>query len=225
MKKIVALLGVLLCSQVKADDVPIVGADVPIPMYTYAELSVKTNKGDKVGWQIIPKPLKMTDNKDGKVYVSGKPGDVYIALVTIVNFGDDGGTKRFDQGSATITMDGTPVPSEGKELGLSGDLKAVFKFEAEDDKPLAVNLAQVYRKGALIVDTAKTWGELFTEMAKEAESQKVTGKLTITQRAIQRTLQSSLPSKGAGETLIDTEGRKKAKTAFLSVAVALEKLK
>ena len=237
MRSLFVLLVFAFGSQVKAGDAPITGAEKPVQKNGYAALSVKTDPGDLVGWTVHPKPVqKDVVEGTGKLFFGGVPGTKYEVTVTIVNFGENGQKKRFDQGSAEVTFEGTlePAPPPKKkdepltpvdaEAKLLADLRVAYDLEPDEDKPLVVALYGVYVYGAEQVDSSDTFGNLFGKMAKKAGEDKIAGKLQIVQKVVQKYLTSVLPSKGAGSTVLTGESRRQAKDVFLVVAGALKKL-
>jgi len=159
----------------------------------------------------------------GLILTAVKPGTT--TLVLDVN-SDDGPVDRY---STTITVTGggesPPGPKPDPVSPLAANLSAAFKLESADEQALVSGLAGVYRKAITTVDTAATWGDLFTAMAADAAEAKVAGHLGAIQAVISKELKGSLPSKGAGEQSIDPSGRKKARDAFRSIADALSQLK
>lgn len=239
MRKLLVVIWVLAgCLLAPAADVVPAVAQNPVPPNSFGEVSVVVEKGDQVAYQIFPTPTKKVQD-GGRLFLNGPPGTKYTVLVTVVNFGDDGGKKRFDTGQVDVTISGEapplppapPPPDVNPDLidifatTLATQLRNGYKNDPVEEKMLLPGLALVYAKAGRMSETAATWGELFEAMSKEAEAQKVAGKLLFTQEAIQTYLVKNLPSKEAMKLPIDAAGRKTAKNVFNVVATALGKVK
>src|SRR5215471_4267622 len=81
LRKVLIGLCLLFCQNVGAAEVKIFGAETPIPVNSFAELSVKVDPGDQVGWQVFPHPTKLSiGDSGGKLYASGPPGTKYTVF-------------------------------------------------------------------------------------------------------------------------------------------------
>lgn len=93
-----------------------VGADIavqenPVPQHSFAVASIDVAAGDRVLWDIDPKPVKLEEVKaDGKVSVhfNGPPGSSYSVVATVVNFK----AEKLERYRQTVTIDGAkPQPN------------------------------------------------------------------------------------------------------------------
>jgi hypothetical protein len=223
---------VVLCLQARAANVPIQGADKPIPKDSFAELSVLAEKGDKVSWDVFPVPAKLVDDGAGKCYFLGPRNRKYEVRVYVVNFD----TKKFDRGAAVVTFDKAvpdepePDPDE-EDIGAAtflSKVKAAYRDETDADKTkLVPEFVKLYRRTAESVDSAKTREDVFLAMTKHGTDLKLTGRLTVLQKAVGAELSRRLPWKAGPDhdQPITEADRKKAREAMSYVADTLAKLK
>lgn len=226
MRGLASLVGVaLLAAQLAfAGGVEIKGGEKPIPVYSFAVLSVDAADKDQVSWQVYPVPVK-SEVSGGKLYLAGQPGVTYTVGVTVVNFD----TKRFDQGTGSVAWAGdggggsSVDPSKCDPLTVS--LQDAYSKETAADKALLPKLAGVYTAAITQVDLSATWGDLFKAMTQTAVDAGITGHLPKVQTVIAARLVENLPSKGASTLAMDAAGKAKAKAEFKKVAQSLSKVK
>jgi hypothetical protein len=204
-----------------AANVPVNGAEKAVPVYQFAELSVKVEKGDQAAWQVYPDPAKLVDKGDGLVYFSGPPGAKYSVFVTVVNFD----TRRFDTGKATVHFSGDapgpgPAPEDPEAVAFLNRLKGAWAVEAADRQHLP-GLIGAYRHGAALSASATTWGDLFKGMAAVATANGAAGKLPQVQAVVGAELVKRLPSKASSDVVLDAAARTLARDTLTRVADSL----
>lgn len=225
-------LYLLASGTLRADDVPINGADKPVPQYSFAELSIKTEAGDRASWTVYPPPVKKVDDGAGKLYFGGKPGTTYTVSVVRVNFDK----KTFDTGNVQVSFAGEqPDPDvdpdnpdgSASQTQLVRRLQAAADLEDDAEKANIRTLASLYRAMAAVVPGhTGTAAELYDRMVSEAASIKLTGHLQIVQRAAAKELKAVLPWKDADKNKPLTAGQRQgAARMFTNLANALDKVK
>ncbi len=239
MRKLVAAAVLLFASVAFAGEVQITVPENPVKVNSFAKATVTVEKGDQVSFQVFPTPTKR-EAVGNTLFLSGPPGTKYTVLVTVVNFGDEPNTKkRFDTGQVDIKIDGEKIdpdvepdvdPKPDVEAAtLTSKLKAAFKLETSDEKPLAPKLRDLYGKYANETELGKynTYGSLETAMRKDATEYGVAGKLTETQTAVATYLVTKIPGRNPGweSVVIEPKDRKTVRVAFSTISSALEKLK
>jgi hypothetical protein len=187
---VMTLLAVLVtCAELFGGEVEVKVAENPVPQGSFGVVSVKLDKGDQVAFQVFPAPTKR-EQVDGKLFLNGPTGTKYTVLITVVNFGDGGGKKRFDTGSVEVAIGGEIVPPDVEPdtnaATLTNKVKAAYKQEVESEKPLIGTFALLYAKYAQEAELSKyaTWGDLDAAMRKEIADSGAGGKLIKVQTVV-----------------------------------------
>lgn len=232
MKKQAALFLLFLTPQLYAADVPVNGADKPVPQYGYAELSVKVEKGDQVLWDVTPEPVKVTDHGDGMLIFSGKPGSTFQVRVFVFNFD----AKTLNRGKAVVTFAGEapdPVPPPDGPVDpaaatLLSKFRAAYELEDADDQALLPKMVQLYKDTAVAAGTdGVTYRTLFAKAKELSTAAGLAGHLPILFRATQKETAAKLPT-GSGADMdapLTVAQRKKAVDTFTNISNTLAKIK
>lgn len=235
MLRTATLVLALWAGPLQAANVPIMGADKPVPKDSFAELSVLAEKGDKVSWEVFPVPTKLVDKGDGMCYFLGPRNRKYEVRVFVVNFD----SKKFDRGSTTVTFERTSPddPDEEPDPDVEPDpgavtflnkVRAAYRDETDaDKKSLLMVFEEMCRRTANSVDLAKTREDVFLAMTKHGADLKLTGRMKVLQVAVGAELRKRLPWDAGPDhdQAITDADRKKAKDAFTYVADTLAKVK
>jgi hypothetical protein len=219
-----SLAVVLLVAFAASAQQPTIVGERNVQEYGFAELSVNTPAA--VIWQVYPKPV-MKVVRSNVLYFSGPPGVEYLVTAVVFDFDK----RTADQVEVTVSFAGKqplppppPIPPPDVDPLVNG-IQTAANDETTEERKLLPKLAELYRDAQAKVDGAATWGALFQEMSKIAESKGVSGKLQKVQRILQTELKNRLPSKGAGNLPIDVAGKQTAKTVFSQINQALLKVK
>ena len=215
-----------------AANVPVQGADKPVPKDSFAELSVLAEKGDKVSWDVYPVPTKLVDDGAGKCYFLGPRNKRYEVRVYVINFE----TKKFDRGSATVTFDKASPddeedPDPDEDVGATtflNKVKAAYRDDVDPDKrALLPEFVKLYRRTAESVDSAATREDVFTAMTKHGTDLKLSGHLKTVQEVTGKELVKRLPWKAGPDfdQPITAADKRKAREALTYVADTLAKVK
>lgn len=117
----------------------------------------------------------------------------------------------------------TPTPPSPADPLVSA-LQTAFNAETDAGKAaLLVKLAEFYKESVPLVDSANTFGELFTKMGVLAKSKGISGKLTKVQSVIQAELKTNLSTNAEDPLILENRGSVKA--VLTSVASAVDKVK
>lgn len=232
MRKQAALFLVLLCAPtLVAAEVPINGADKPVPVYGYAELSVKVEKGDQVLWDVTPEPVKMTDHGDGMFIFSGKPGSSFQVRVFVFNFD----TKTLNRGKATVTFAGDAPPEPPPDgpvdpaaATLYSKLRGAYELEDKEDQALLPKMVQLYKDIATAAgEDGVTYRALFAKAKGLSTAAGLAGHLPILFRATQKETAAKLPV-GNGPEMdapLTAAQKKQAVSVFTNISNSLAKIK
>ncbi|HEY1191903.1 MAG TPA: C1 family peptidase [Gemmata sp.] len=106
-----AVLVLALASLAFAADIKV--EENPVPANSFAVVTMPTEKGDSVIWDVSPDPVKLKEVKgdtSAELHFSGPPGAVFTVNAFVVNFD----SKKFDRKKQTVTISGAqPRPDPG----------------------------------------------------------------------------------------------------------------
>lgn len=227
MRRVLALATLAAVTFAAAADDP--ATPDPVPLHSFAKVTISAEKGDQVQWRVTPRPVRLEVLDGGTVFLSGPPGARYECHYVRVNFE----TKVFKTGVIPVEFAKAPPPKPAPPAPKP----PAPKPPAPPADPLVAKLRAAYLAdpGADKAERLAERAELYAQAAKVAadESLATVGQVLETVRGaslklapdslkgVRAAIAAELAAVFPDDDVLDAACRARLTAAFARVAAAL----